>query len=274
MSFAHTLRDWLRKPPAGARPHHTPNPPVHTGGPIADPRRSGTYLHGGRRQGEITNPYLAARRTWNEHTSALVSQRQTWQVIGLLSMLIALAAVGGLVYLSSQSRLVPYVVQVDKHGQALAQGPLSATDRTDPRIVRAMVAEFISDARTVTPDTDLLRKNVFRLYAHLAANDPATARMNEWLNSTEEASPFRRAAREMVSVDIQSTLPVSESTWQVDWSEQVRDRQGQPKGTAMTHRALLTVYSSPSVHAPSNEQALRNNPLGLFVREFSWSRLP
>ncbi len=43
------------------------------------------------------NPYLNARRDWNDHVGSVVSSRQTWQIIGILSLLIALAGVGGMI---------------------------------------------------------------------------------------------------------------------------------------------------------------------------------
>ena len=61
----------------------------------------------GFRQDESENPYLAARRTWNDHVGGVVSSRQTWQVIGILSLLIALAGVGGIIHIGSQSKFVP-----------------------------------------------------------------------------------------------------------------------------------------------------------------------
>jgi type IV secretory pathway TrbF-like protein len=56
------------------------------------------------------NPYLTARRTWNDHVGGVVSSRQTWQVVGILSLLIALAGVGGIIHIGSQSKFVPYVI--------------------------------------------------------------------------------------------------------------------------------------------------------------------
>ncbi|WP_242468393.1 VirB8/TrbF family protein [Burkholderia plantarii] len=47
----------------------------------------------------------------------VVSQRQTWQVIGILSLLIALAGVGGVIHIGSQSKFIPYVVEVDKRAR-------------------------------------------------------------------------------------------------------------------------------------------------------------
>ncbi len=237
----------------------------------ADPRRAHAPLQGGRRVGESENPYLAARRTWNAHVDAVVAARQTWQLVGVLSLLIALAGVGGILHIGSQSRFIPYVIEVDKLGQARAAGPVTATAKADPRVIHASVAEFITDARLVTPDVALQRQAVFRVYAKLAAADPATAKMNEWLNGTPESSPFKRAATVMVSLDIQSVLPQSPDTWQVDWLETTRDRQGLRQGAPVTMRALITVYSATPTPA-TTEAELRLNPLGIYVRDFAWSR--
>ena len=217
------------------------------------------------------NPYLTARRSWNEHVGAVVSSRQTWQVIGILSLLIALASVGGMAYIGSQSKFVPYVVQVDKLGQAAAIAPAQTAAPADKRVIEASVASFIADARLVTPDVALQRKAIFRVYSMLANNDPGAAKMTEWLSATEESKPFERAKQETVSIEITSALPQTPDTWQVDWLETTRDRQGLLKGQSFRMRALVTVYVVEPTHNTTEEQ-IRNNPLGIFVRDFSWSK--
>ncbi|MGC8276600.1 VirB8/TrbF family protein, partial [Escherichia coli] len=106
----------------------------------------------------------------------------------------------------------------------------------------------------------------------LGPNDPATAKMNEWLNGTADASPFARAAVETVSTEITSVIPQTPDTWQVDWVETTRDRQGVVKGQPVRMRALVTVYVVEPT-ADTKEEQLRNNPAGIYVRDFSWSRL-
>ena len=225
----------------------------------------------GRRETEGENPYLSARRTWNDMTAASAASRQMWQLMGLLAMLIALAGVGGMIYIGSQSKFVPYVVQVDKLGQAAAVAPAQRATVADPAVVRASVAAWIGDMRIVTPDVALQRKAVFRVYSMLASNDPATAKANEWLNGTADSSPFRRAAKETVSVEIDTVLAQTPDTWQVDWIETTRDRQGVLKGTPQRWRALVTVYTVPAT-AETTEQQMRDNPLGTHVRDFAWSK--
>jgi type IV secretion system protein VirB5 len=217
------------------------------------------------------NPYLTARRTWNEHVGAVVSSRQTWQIIAILSFLIALAAVGGMIHVGSQSKFIPYVVEVDKLGQAVAVGPAQRAGAFDQRAVRAAVTSFIENARLVSPDVALQRRAVFRVYAMLSANDAATARMNEWLSGSDDSSPFKRASKETVSIEITSVLPQTPDTWQVDWIEAVRDRQGIAKGVPLRMRALVTVYTVAAT-AQTTEEQMRDNPFGIYVRDFSWSR--
>jgi type IV secretion system protein VirB5 len=220
----------------------------------------------------VSNPYLAARRSWNEHVGALVTQRQTWQFIGIFSLLITLVAVAGLIQIGSQSRFIPYVVQVDKLGQTITAGPVSASHKADPRILHAALSEWIACARMVTPDVALQRKCVFKTYSMLAPNDPSTPKMNEWLNGNPESSPFKRATRELVSVEIKTALAQTPDTWQVEWVETTRDRQGTLTGAPVNWRALVTTYTA-EVTAEITDEQLRNNPLSIYVRDFSWSRV-
>ena len=49
------------------------------------------FMEGGRRCGENENPYLSARRTWNDHMRGIQASRNMWQMLALLCLLIALA---------------------------------------------------------------------------------------------------------------------------------------------------------------------------------------
>ena len=155
--------------------------------------------------------------------------------------------------------------------RSLAVAPVQSAAMADARVVHAAVASFVSDLRLVTPDVALQRKAVYRIYAMLAANDPATAKATEWLGGTDESSPFKRAARETVNIEIISVLPQTPETWQVDWTETVRDRQGVVKDKPARMRALVTVYTVQPTPQTTEEQ-IRNNPLGIYVRDYSWSK--
>ncbi len=237
-----------------------------------DERRSSQPINGGRRQGESENPYLSARRTWNDYTGGIIASRRMWQVVAIVSLMIVLAAVGGLIKVAGQSKFIPYIIEVDSIGKAVAAAPVNPTTKADPRVLKSTVADFISDARLVTPDIALQRQAIFRLYARLSPTDPATQKLNEWLNGSADSSPFARASKVMVSIEIKSVLPQTADTWQIDWVETTRDRQGALVGTPENMRALITVYTAEPA-ANITEEQLRMNPLGIYVRDFSWQKL-
>lgn len=219
---------------------------------------------------DTENPYVSARIQWNAHVGAVLAAARGWQIIAIVSLLIALVAVGGAIYVGAQSKFVPYVVEVDKLGQVQAVNIADSARPADERVIHASLATWISNARMVTPDVTLQRDAIFKVYAMLSPQDAATQKMNEWYGRDDEASPFKRAETETVAVDIVSVIPQSETTWRVDWAETTRSRDGALKAPPVRLAALITIYLVPATSATGEEQ-IRKNPLGIFVREFSWS---
>jgi len=218
------------------------------------------------------NPYLSARRTWNDHVSGLAHSRRMWQLVALSSLLILLVAVAGIIAIGAQSKFVPYVVKVDKLGDAVAVSRAEQAAPVDPRVIQSQVGAFIQSARMVTPDVALQRQAIFRVYAMLEAHQPAMGKMNDYLNATPEASPMARAAKETVTVEISSVLPQTADTWQVDWVETVRDRDGNVTTPPAKMRALVTVHViQPSTS--TSEKQIQQNPLGIYVQDYTWSRV-
>lgn len=251
MSFGETIKGLVMKKPAG---------------------NAGTPVGARTSNAKVEDvPYLNARRQWNDHVGSVMSAKTTWQMVGLISLLIALVAVGGAIYLGKQSKFIPYVIQVDKLGDAVAAGPAPMAQQADPRVVRAQIAAWISNARQVTPDVALERKAIFSVYAMIGPKDPAALKMNDYLNGTADSNPFARAAKETVDVQINSVLQQTPETYQVDWTENTRDRQGVLLGKPIQMRALVTIYFVPPTPSTSDQQ-MRMNPLGIFVRDFSWAK--
>jgi type IV secretory pathway TrbF-like protein len=185
--------------------------------------------------------------------------------------MITFAAIGGIIHLASQSKFVPYVIEVDKLGQTMAVAPAQRAAPIDQRVVHASLASFMSNARLVTPDIALQRKAIFAIYAMVNADDPAASKMTAWLNGSEASNPFHRAAKETVETEIVSVIPQSPDTWQIEWNEKVFDRQGVPVGRPYRMRALATVEIIPPTDTTSEEK-IRQNPLGVYVKDFSWSK--
>jgi len=216
------------------------------------------------------NPYLNARRTWNGHVAGIMSALKVWQLVGIISLLISLAAVGGMVYIGSQSKFIPLVFKQDASGNMISitkadKMPLAKIDD-----FRTVAAQFIENIRVVTADADLQRKAVLQTYSFLNINDPAILKANAYLNANKTVNPFNRAVHETVSIAIRSALQLSKDSWQVDWVETVQSRDGSSKAKPIAMRAIVTLYQRELSSDITALEAL-HNPHGIYIRDFNWS---
>jgi type IV secretion system protein TrbF len=216
----------------------------------------------------IPNPYLNGRRAWNDHVGHVISQRNVAYMVASFCGLIAIMAVGGLIHAAMEPKFTPYAVEVDRLGNSAAVGPSVRVELPNPRTTRSGIAKWIESARLVTVDGSLQRRAVFAVYGNLAEGDPARAKMDEWY---QQSDPRERAKTELIWPEIDSVLPLSENSWQVEWTEIVRDRNGNQKNRS-NWRAVVTVYSVEPTNATTEEE-IRRNPIGLYVKDFAWSRV-
>ncbi len=209
------------------------------------------------------NPYLAARQEWNERYGSYVMAARAWRIVGITGMLMAVIGFSYALYQSTQVKLVPYIVEVDRLGTAASAGFPQQIEYADARVVRATLGSFVSNFRSVTPDAVVQKQYIDRTYALLRTSDPATEKINAWFRGN---SPFDRARTMTVAIEVTNIVPLSNQSYQVDWTEFQRDRQGKELGTRR-YRGIATVTLTP----PQDEAVIRFNPIGLYLRDFEWT---
>src|SRR5215471_16515952 len=111
---------------------------------------------------ELHNPYLVARREWDERYGDLITRARNWRVMAAISGLIALIATGGVVWLSAHSRVIPFVVLVDSLGRPVASGLAEQSTVGDDRLRRAVIEDWLDNVRTVTTDGIAQRRAIDR----------------------------------------------------------------------------------------------------------------
>ena len=210
---------------------------------------------------EPVTPYQKAAQLWDERIGSARVQARNWRLMALGSLAMAVGLAGGLLWQSVQSRVVPYVVEVDRFGEARAVGPaVQPYNPTDAQI-GYFLARFITDVRSLSSDPVVVKQDWLSAYAF------ATQRCANFLDAYARAhDPFKAIGKETVSVQVTSVIRVSDASFQVKWIEQ--HFGGDVASPPQHWTAILSI----TVHQPSNEDTLRQNPLGLYVDGIDWSR--
>jgi type IV secretion system protein TrbF len=206
-------------------------------------------------------PYQRAAQVWDERIGSARVQARNWRLacFGMLGLSTLLA--GGIIWQGARGSIVPWVVQVDRLGEAQAVAPASADYQpTDPQIAFHL-ARFVEQVRAIPDDAIIVRQNWLRAYEF--TTDKGALALNDYARNND---PFALVGREQVAVDVTSVIRASPSSFRVAWVER-RYREG---SLAETSRwtAILTV----TVQTPRTPDALRKNPLGLFVNAINWSK--
>jgi type IV secretion system protein VirB5 len=211
------------------------------------------------------NPYLAARREWDERYGDQIVRARNWRTMAGLCALIALLETAGLLWMSSHSRVLPFVVLIDNLGRPLASGFADQSTANDDRVRRSTIFNWIEDLRLVTTDGVAQRKAIDVVYSHIASGSSAQTFISEFYRADP---PAKRAQTETVSVEVKSVLPMSDRTYEVDWVETTRDLYGAIKATDRWKGSF-----SIALNPPTDERQARVNPLGIYVTSASWAKV-
>lgn len=218
----------------------------------------------GVRYGDTPIPethYQKAGQAWDLRMGSSLVQARNWRLMAFGSLSLSLVMVSGLVWLSLQSRVTPYVVEVDSLGQVRAVGEAISPYQPQDAQIAHHLARFIELVRSLSIDPVVVRQNWLQAY-HFTT-DRGAATLNDHARSND---PFARVGKESVTVEVTSVVRASDETFQVRWVERRfinGAAAGQERWTAMISLVL---------QRPRTEEKLRRNPLGIYVKGLSWSR--
>jgi type IV secretion system protein TrbF len=210
---------------------------------------------------EPETPYQKAAQVWDERMGTARVQAKNWRLMAFGCLILSVGFASALVWQSARGTVVPYVVEIDGHGEARAvEAATAGYSPTDPQIAWHL-ARFVEEVRGLPADPVVVRQNWLRAYEF--TTDHGAIALNDHARADD---PFTRVGEEQVSVDVSSVIRASPDSFRIAWSERHYDN-GQ---LARTERwtAILTLVIDP----PRTAERLRANPLGIYVNAINWSR--
>jgi type IV secretion system protein VirB5 len=210
---------------------------------------------------EPETPYQRAAQVWDDRIGSARVQARNWRLAFFGTLALSSGLTVGLIWQGARGTIVPWVVQVDKFGEAQAVAPADAGyNPTDPQIAFHL-ARFIEQVRAIPSDPIIVRENWLRAYDF--TTDKGALVLSDYARAND---PFAKIGKEQVAVDVASVIRASADSFRVAWTE----RHYQDGSLAETTRwsAILTI----AVQTPRTPDALRKNPLGLFINAINWSK--
>jgi len=218
---------------------------------------------------EKDNPYLSARKEYEDRYGSVVQAAARWRQISILLCIVTMFFAATLVWLAAQNKVVPYIVQIDNQGFTVAIRPAEAASAPDQRIVIATLGRFITDLRTIVTDPAAQRRLVDSVYAHISSGTPAEATIGAFFN---ENNPFETQGGRMArNVQVRTVMPHEAGTqrgrsWLVLWTEHVTNNGIVVESS--NWRAIIQIGVTPIREL----EAVLRNPLGIFVVELDMAR--
>lgn len=210
-----------------------------------------------------TSPYAAARAEFNEVFGDFMTQSRNWRFVALVSVITTMIAVGSLGVRATQSKFIPYIVEVDKHGTAQTVGLATRVDTsTDDGLVRSYLRRFVMSCRGVSVDPIVAKANVDDCFGMVAQGSSAARRITE---TFEAKNPLLLGRTQTVEVTVATPLRISSQSWQLAWNEKTRDLTGKLLENR-DWKSTVTVAFNP----PEDDAHAIVNPLGLFVMDLDW----
>ncbi|MCM2467305.1 conjugal transfer protein TrbF [Agrobacterium vitis] len=206
-------------------------------------------------------PYQKAAQVWDERIGSARVQARNWRFMAFGSLILSAGFAATLVWQSTRGTVVPWVVQIDKLGQAQTVAAATADYRpTDPQVAWHL-ARFIEQVRSIPADPIIVRQNWLRAYDW--TTDRGATALNDYARSND---PFTKVGKQQVAVEVSSVIRASPDSFRVAWVER-RYENGQ-LSTTERWTAILTIV----IQTPRDAERLKANPLGIYVNAISWSR--
>ncbi len=210
---------------------------------------------------EPETPYRRAAQIWDERIGSARVQARNWRLMAFGSLVLAGGFAAALIWQSTRGTVVPWVVQIDRIGEAQAVAPAVADYRpADPQIAWHL-ARFIENVRAIPADAVIVRQNWLSAYEF--TTDRGAVALNDYARAND---PFTKVGKVQVAIDVSSVIRASPESFRVAWVER-RYENGQ-LSTTERWTAILTVV----IEQPRTADKLRANPLGVYVNAINWSK--
>ena len=207
----------------------------------------------------VKERYEAEPKTFALIYLDIIKERNRWRGITAFLAATSLLLTIGIVYAAFSVKYIPYIVSVSDSGEFKGVGVLNEI-KYEPKEgeIKYFLKKFITNYASLPIDPVILQNNLTELSYFVDGH------ANEKLQSEKLDKKIEDIGKKAISVEIISINNVYIARWRTKRFDNVTRKQ-----IEKTYTGNFSITVNPS--ALTNEQDIVNNPLGLFVTDFSVS---
>lgn len=218
---------------------------------------------------DVTRWTEEARQSLGEYSDIISKYNAdavAWRKIAVFSLFLVLIAFGELLYTVNLPETELVVIGVNDIGETRYYGKATALNYDGYNMKSAIIENYLTDFVTWTDeipnDSQLLYNNFVRARHYL--NEDTKRKFDVDVRKND---PFSDVGRIRRTVEVETIIPLSDMTYQVDYKVKETDMQGVGL-RLLEYRAVFTLYKmSSGQYNRQKEKERRLNPMGLFISD-------
>ncbi|MDR3258677.1 MAG: type IV secretion system protein [Fusobacteriaceae bacterium] len=202
---------------------------------------------------------------FHEHYFRLNRSKRNWQITCICFFILCLILLVSYVNLSNRVYIEPYIVFInEKEGIIRNIGELSHIKYVpNDKVIFSTILTHITDTRSIPLDYVMYGKNIEKQYLFL--NNISLQKLLSYIEADNIKEMFKK--KESRDIAITTILKMNNTSYQARWEETTYSENGTIKKKEK-FQGIFTIEIKES----KDEKAIRINPLGIIIKDFSYQK--
>ena len=210
--------------------------------------------------------YSKAREEWDYRVGSATVRAKNWRLIAFVLAGITTIAISGLIFQSAKAMVKPYIIEVDKSSGAVMRVTSADEDYIiKEKNIEYFLQDFIEKTRSVSRDEVVYGQNWEKAYSFLSKE--AGVKMDSMISEEKQSDKLKNGISTQVKMKYIGKVDTKDNMYQLRWEENNYKMDGTLKDSIQ-----MTAFAIIDFGKPKNAAMMKNNPLGLIIKDISWNR--
>lgn len=209
--------------------------------------------------------YMKALKGYYDRYGKEVTEKKFWRLACFITIFCCFCSNLGTIWIGMQSKVVPYIVRADSNGAVISVDKVDKQPDADEKVKEHYLWRIIKNIRTLPKDMIIYRQNWEEAYCFLSRE--VTNKINDMALAENHREKLKQGFTTQLNLTSVSKIAGQANTYQVRWEEKSYDTSG----NVLNQKNFEAIFVIDRIHELA-EEIVYVNPLGIIVKDFTWSQ--